>query len=261
MDFPAGPPGGKRPRGADELAPRRRGKRHEFDDVDDRMDDEEEEEEGPDPLVPRTGADTDTVVAAALRAEASAKAARQQQKDAEVKGKKAEKKKKVSFAKDDEEEGGACGADKVRRCNWAAQWPCFLTRDLTPARHLSHRRRRARRLQLVPCVGRAPKARTCSLVFGGVHLTLGAPVLLADIGDTEFDEDLAAVEERGAHVGVGAPGDDEGEFEPFNLDQERETGHFDDEGNYVFRKEEVRRRAMLSCDASFGWKMTDRGLP
>jgi hypothetical protein len=66
------------------------------------------------------------------------------------------------------------------------------------------------------------------------------PVLVLDIGDTEFDEDLAAVEERGAHVGVGAPGDDEGEFEPFNLDQERETGNFDDEGNYVFRKEEVR---------------------
>ena len=67
------------------------------------------------------------------------------------------------------------------------------------------------------------------------------------------------MEERGAHVGVGAPGDDEGEFEPFNLDQERETGHFDDEGNYVFRKEEVRRRAMPSCDASFGWKLTHRG--
>ena len=166
MEFPAGPPTGKRPRGADELAPRRRGKRHEFDDVDDRMDDEEEEEdEGPDPLVPRSGADTDTVVAAALRAEASAKAARQQQKDAEVKGKEAEKKKKVSFAKDDEEEGGACGADQVRRCKWAAHCPCFLTRDLIPACRPPHRRRQARRLQHEPCVARAPKARHEAVSF------------------------------------------------------------------------------------------------
>lgn len=82
---------------------------------------------------------------------------------------------------------------------------------------------------------------------------------MADIGGTEFDEDLAAVEERAAHVGVGAPGDDEGEFEPFNLDEERETGHFDDDGNYVFRKEEVRRRvAVAASDVGCG-KLTPLG--
>ena len=76
---------------------------------------------------------------------------------------------------------------------------------------------------------------------------------MADIGGTEFDEDLAAVEERAAPGGVGAPGDDEGEFEPFNLDEERETGHFDDDGNYVFRKEEVRRRvAVAASDVGCG---------
>ena len=171
MDFPAGPPVGKRPRGADELAPRRRGKRHEFDDVDDRMDEEEEEEEGPDPLAPRSGAGTDAVVAAALRAEASAKAARQQVKDAEVKGKKAEKK-KVSFAKDGDEEGGACEADKVRQCL------CFrdaTAHCLTPACRTCHRRRPARRLRLEPCVARAQKARSSEVSFSVVRLTRGAP--------------------------------------------------------------------------------------
>jgi hypothetical protein len=71
-----------------------------------------------------------------------------------------------------------------------------------------------------------------------------------DIGGTDFDEDLAVAEERGA-VGRGGgagPGDDEGEFEPFNLDAERETGFFDDDGNYVFQKEEASpHRAHIAC--------------
>jgi hypothetical protein len=45
-------------------------------------------------------------------------------------------------------------------------------------------------------------------------------------------EEIGGAEERAAPAG----GADEGVFEPFNLDAERETGSFDEEGNYSERK-------------------------
>jgi hypothetical protein len=42
-------------------------------------------------------------------------------------------------------------------------------------------------------------------------------------------DDVGAAEERDAPAAAA----DEGVFEPFNLDRERETGHFDADGNYV----------------------------
>jgi CD2 antigen cytoplasmic tail-binding protein 2 len=41
-------------------------------------------------------------------------------------------------------------------------------------------------------------------------------------------------------------------FEPFNLTAEREEGHFDEEGNYVERKEEDEQDAWLASDAGRG---------
>ena len=58
----------------------------------------------------------------------------------------------------------------------------------------------------------------------------------ADIGELGMLDDVSAAEERGAPA--AAP--DEGVFEPFNLDAEREAGDFDEEGNYTERKQEAR---------------------
>jgi CD2 antigen cytoplasmic tail-binding protein 2 len=55
----------------------------------------------------------------------------------------------------------------------------------------------------------------------------------ADIGELDLGGGVAAAEERG---GVGA-GAEEGAFEPFNLDAEREAGDFDEHGNYTERKQ------------------------
>jgi hypothetical protein len=123
MEFPMGNnAGGKRVRGAEVLAPRRRGRRHEFDDPED--DEDEEEEEGDDappvhdPLMPvsKRGQQsaTEAALADALRAEARAKAARQQHKEAETKeAKKSDKSKKVSFAAQEEGDDTVCAAETV----------------------------------------------------------------------------------------------------------------------------------------------------
>ena len=61
-------------------------------------------------------------------------------------------------------------------------------------------------------------------------------------------DDVTRAEERGAARAAA----DEGEFEPFNLDAERETGAFDEDGNYTERKAEaraVRARARACGDA------------
>ncbi len=61
--------------------------------------------------------------------------------------------------------------------------------------------------------------------------------------DTELvgDADLEAVEER-----LQAPADGGVALEPFNLEQERAEGFFDEEGHYVEKKDEEERDAWLA---------------
>ena len=158
MEFPTGNnAGGKRVRGAEVLAPRRRGRRHEFDDPED-DEDEDEGDDAPrvhDPLMPvRRGQQsaTEAALADALRAEARAKAARQQHKEAETKeAKKSDKSKKVSFAAE-EGEDTVCAAETVRSNT------VFVCLDLPPDSLVSHRKRPRRQLLQEPCVGRVLKA-------------------------------------------------------------------------------------------------------
>jgi len=65
----------------------------------------------------------------------------------------------------------------------------------------------------------------------------------APAADTELvgDADLEAVEER-----LQAPADGGVALEPFNLEQERAEGFFDEEGHYVEKKDEEERDAWLA---------------
>ena len=61
--------------------------------------------------------------------------------------------------------------------------------------------------------------------------------------DTELvgDADIEAVEER-----LEAAEDDGVALEPFNLEQERREGFFDEEGHYVEKKDEEEKDAWLA---------------
>ena len=194
----------KRPRGyvPDDVAARRRV---------DGLGQEWEEEGAAHAPAPLGG--TESVVAAALAAEAAAKASRQGHKGGV---KPAKDKKSVSFAHEDEDELPTVSAAPL----------CATPAPHAPPPRAGQGSKSGR------CEGGAASRRKACVPAQLQRRRPSLPLALcADIGDTELlgVSSIQAAEERGRSGG----GEEEGPFEPFNLDAEREGGHFDEDGHYV----------------------------